>query len=152
MAEELEEEEELSPEPRPPSPDTERRIIARFLDLIAAGFVALAVALGFEGDYARAAIALVSGFAVFLCGIYWANIRSLIGPTLSASMLRVASDARSWLMVVLLIFLYIAWPQLDRVFTNPPATSITNETHQPATPITNDAHRSRGKIYQPGFI
>jgi hypothetical protein len=104
MVKEREEEEQS------PVTARDRRVVARFLDLVAAGFVALAIATAFDGEYGRTAAALVGGLMVFLCGIYWDQIRALIGPALSRSMFAVASDARSWLAVIFIVFGYIAAP------------------------------------------
>src|SRR5689334_8677664 len=98
MAEELEEEEEQPGFGTPP--ESEKRIVARFLDLVAAGFVALAVTTGFDGEYGRTAVALGAGLLVFLCGLFWDILRSAIGPVLSSSAYRVASSAWSWLAVL----------------------------------------------------
>jgi hypothetical protein len=106
MAEEPEEEQQ---QPIPPT-DRDRRIVARFLDLLAAGFVALAVAVGFEEQYGRASAAFICGIIVFLCGVYWDRVRAIIGPTLAGSIYRVASSAVSWLAVLFIIFCYIAAP------------------------------------------
>jgi len=117
MAEELEEEEQ----PRATgAADSDRRIVARFLDLVAAAFVALAVATGSGGEYGRATTAFLIGFGVFLCGIFWDRIRSVIDPGLTGSILRVASDARSWLTILFIVFSYIAAPSFVTRITHSP--------------------------------
>jgi hypothetical protein len=117
-----------------PTTDRDRRIVARFLDLLAAGFVALAVATGFDGEYGRAVAALIGGLIVFLCGIYWDQIRALIGPALSRSMVAVASDARSWLAVLFIVFGYIAAPNFIARL-NQPAPPNKSEPKSTAAPL-----------------
>jgi hypothetical protein len=108
--------------------DRDRRIVARFLDLLAAGFVALAVAIGFDGEYGRATAALISGLAVFLCGIYWSQIRRKIGPSLSQSMVVVASSAWSWLFVLFVVFCYIAAPSVIGHINRLPLSYLSSGT------------------------
>jgi hypothetical protein len=105
----------------------DRRIVARFLDLIAAGFVALAVATGFDGEYGRAAAALISGLVVFLCGMYWSHIRQWLGPVLSRSMVAVASNGWAWLAVLFVLFCYLAAPSF--------IAHINNNRPTPVSPV-----------------
>jgi len=141
MAEEAEEEEDTRPAP---SPEIDRRVVARFLDLIAAGFVALAVVKLFESAYGSASAAFVIGLCVFLCGIYWDQIRPRLGQTLATSMQRIASDARAWLLVLFVVFSYLAAPALVTIITRPAAP--------PAITSSNDDQHSLGPVWVTNMV
>jgi hypothetical protein len=139
MAEEREEQEEARP-----NSDSERRVVARFLDLIAAGFVALAATLAFDSDYKRAFAAAAIGLAVFLCGIYWDPIRRKIGPRLSGGVVNVASSGWAWGFVLLLAFLSLAVPSLiDRITKSQARDDLVSQ-------ITEN--RWKGDLVQTGVV
>jgi hypothetical protein len=150
VAEEREEEEES----QTAKAERDRRIVARFLDLVAAGFVALAVAVDFEEQYGRAAAALVSGLIVFLCGVYWDRIRTIIGPALAGSTFRVASNAVSWLAVLFIIFCYIAAPSfidnLSKPSTSPPRLAPNGK--QPKIDVERNANSKANETKIPTWL
>jgi hypothetical protein len=99
----------MADEVKPPA-KMERRVVARFLGLVAAGFVGLAIVIGYEREYVGSAVALTIGLLIFLCGVYWDRIRTVLGPALAVSVYKIASSAVSWLIVLFIIFCYLAAP------------------------------------------
>jgi hypothetical protein len=138
-----------------PTAGAERRVVSRFLDMIAGGFTALAVAVGYEGQYVPATLAALVAIAVFLCGVYWDRVSRFLGPPLSNSAYRIASNAWSWLAVLGFIALFIAASPIIATFIPPrslPIPVIGNEPPVAATtPFTTPELTAIAKLAALGW-
>jgi hypothetical protein len=83
------------------------RLVELLLGGIATGFLAVTTDSLLKGEYVRAGIALAVGVLLSIILARWAWVKTKIGPKASKSAQSTASDARTWLVLLLLLFVYL---------------------------------------------
>jgi hypothetical protein len=85
------------------------------LEVLAAAFVAEAVAGLMRADIGEAVGALAIGIFLSLVGFFWASIKQKMPKKFSDTVAMVACDFRYWLAILLVAFLYLGYPNIHAV-------------------------------------
>ena len=94
----------------------EKTGIRWLLDAVAVGFIAVSVDNAMKQEWARAALAFVFGIILGYSGLKWHKVRVVLNQRLVGSAERIGSDARTWLLLILVTFVWVAFPHLASPF------------------------------------
>lgn len=112
----------------------EARAVSRFLDGWAGAFAAVAVERFMTSHYFEAIAPSGVAVTVFLAGVCWPRIAEALGPGASMRASAVATDLRSWVVLLVLLFIYLGSPRIIESLAPPPTQVTTIQTTAPPSP------------------
>lgn len=92
------------------SPPTAVKYLEWLLAAIAAAFLGVGADHAMRGEYVLATLAAAIGVVISIVAWKWHSIKTKINNRLAASANRIATDARAWFLIIIMILIYVGRP------------------------------------------